>query len=98
LDNVDFLAGEYPRTREQATDALLDCVNQLRVRLGEGVDSAAELLDAQGQVVADEVSLVPKCRFGEASLIDSATGVTSDRRLPRGVVGTTPPRRWGSHR
>jgi hypothetical protein len=66
-DNVDFLAGEYPRTREQATDALLDCVNQLRVRSGEGVDNAAELLDAQGQVVADEVSLDPECRFGEAS-------------------------------
>jgi hypothetical protein len=66
-DNVDFLTGEYPRTREQATGALLDCVNQLRVRFAEGVDSAAHLLDAQGQVVADEVSLDSEGRFGEAT-------------------------------
>src|SRR3954469_10115214 len=28
-DNIDFLPGEYPRTRGQATDSLLDCVHQL---------------------------------------------------------------------
>ena len=66
-DNVDFLAGEYPRTREQATDALLDCVNQLRVRFGQGADSAPALLDAQGQIVPDQVTLDPECRFGEAT-------------------------------
>jgi hypothetical protein len=65
-DNVDFLAGEYPRTREQATEAVLDCVNQLRGRFGEGVDSAAELVDAEGRVVAEEVGADPECRFGEA--------------------------------
>lgn len=66
-DNVDFLPGEYPQTREQATDALLNCVNQMRGRFREGVDSAEELLDADGQVVAGEVSLDPECRFGEAN-------------------------------
>jgi hypothetical protein len=64
-DNVDFLSGEYPQTREQATAALLECVDQLRVRFGQGADSAAVLLDGQGQVVADQVTLDPECRFGE---------------------------------
>ena len=71
-DNVDFLAGEYPRTREQATDALLDCVNQLRVRFGQGADSAPALLDAQGQIVPDQVTLDPECRFGEATSREAA--------------------------
>jgi hypothetical protein len=66
-DNVDFLPGEYPRTRGQATDALLDCVDQLRGRLGQGADSAPVLLDAQGQIVPDQVTLDPECRFGEAT-------------------------------
>src|SRR3954453_2056 len=66
-DNVDFLAGEYPRTRGQATDALLDCVDQLRGRFGQGADSAPVLLDAQGQIVPDQVTLDPECRFGEAT-------------------------------
>jgi len=65
-DNVDFLAGQYPRTRGQATDALLDCVNQLRGRFGQGADSAPTLLDAQGRVDPEQVTLDPECRFGEA--------------------------------
>ena len=36
-DNADFLTGGYPRTRDQATASLVDCVNQMRSRLGEGV-------------------------------------------------------------
>jgi hypothetical protein len=31
-DNADFVAGDYPRTRDQATDSLMDCVNHLRMR------------------------------------------------------------------
>src|SRR4051794_19515962 len=71
-DNVDFLAGEYPRTREQATAALLDCVNQLRVRFRQGADNAPVLLDAQGQIVPDQVTLDPECRFGEATSREAA--------------------------
>ena len=66
-DNIDFLPGEYPRTRGQATDALLNCVDQLRGRFGQGADSAPALLDDQGQIVADQVTLDPECRFGEAT-------------------------------
>ena len=46
----------------QATASLMDCVNQLRARFGEGVDSAQGLLDDQGQVIAGEVNLDPECR------------------------------------
>ena len=46
-DNADFLAGDYPQTRDQATAAALDCIVQLQVRFEEGVRSAANLLDEQ---------------------------------------------------
>jgi hypothetical protein len=71
-DNIDFLPGEYPRTRGQATDALLDCVDQLRFRFGQGADSAPVLLDGQGQIVPDQVTLDPECRFGEATSREAA--------------------------
>ena len=71
-DNVDFLAGGYPRTRAQATDALLDCINQLRGRFGQGADSAPALLNAQGQIVPGQVTLDPECRFGEATAREAA--------------------------
>jgi hypothetical protein len=70
-DNIDFLTGEYPRTREQATDALRDCLDQLRMRVGQGADSAADLLDPQGHIVPDDVTLDPECRFGEATSRDT---------------------------
>jgi hypothetical protein len=60
-DNADFVAGSYPRTRDQATTSLMDCVNQLHARFREGVDSAKGLLDDQGQVIAAEVTLNPEC-------------------------------------
>ncbi|HEY0815201.1 MAG TPA: hypothetical protein VGE11_18175 [Pseudonocardia sp.] len=66
-DNADFLAGSYPRTRDQATASLIDCVNQMRAQLGGSADSAKGLLDERGQVIAGEVSLQPECnpREGE---------------------------------
>ena len=66
-DNADFLAGGYPRTRDQATTSLVDCVNQMRRRLGEGVDSAQGLLDDQGQLLPGEVNLNPECKPHEAA-------------------------------
>ena len=56
-DNADFVEGDYPRTRDQATDSLVDCVNHLRARWKEGVDSAKGLLDDEGQVIVGEVTL-----------------------------------------
>lgn len=64
-DNADHLAGDYPRTRAQATDSLMDCVNQLRTQFREGVDSAQGLLDDEGQVIAGEVNLDPECNPDE---------------------------------
>ena len=66
-DGADFLEAGYPRTREQATAGLVACVDHLRMRLGEAVDRAAELLDGDGQVVAEEVDLDSACRMAEAA-------------------------------
>ncbi len=66
-DGADFLEGGYPRTRAEATAALLDCVGHLRMRLGEAVVDAAALLDDDGQVVEDEVDLESDCRGTEAT-------------------------------
>ena len=61
-DNADFLEGGYPRTRDQATDSLVACVNHMRMRFGEGVEAAQGLLDDQGQVNPSAVNLQPPCR------------------------------------
>src|SRR4051794_21545099 len=66
-DGADFLEGGYPRTRAEATAGLLDCVDHLRMRLGEAVVDAAALLDDDGQVVADEVDVEMDCRTSEAT-------------------------------
>jgi hypothetical protein len=60
-DNADFLAGGYPQTRDEATATLQDCVNHLRLRFREAVDSAKDLLDDNGQLVAAEVNLDTDC-------------------------------------
>jgi hypothetical protein len=66
-DGADFLASGYPRTRAQATAALMDCVDHLRMRFGEAVDRAAELLDDEGRVIEDEVDLGSECRMAAAA-------------------------------
>ena len=63
-DDADFLAGDYPRTRDEATARLLECVDHLRLRFGEAVDGAAELLDGDGKVVDAEVALDTDCALG----------------------------------
>ncbi|SHN46971.1 CinY protein [Cryptosporangium aurantiacum] len=60
-DNADYLGGSYPRTREVAVAALTDCVEHLRARFREGLDSAEDLLDDQGEVIPDEVTVSPEC-------------------------------------
>src|SRR5688500_7845656 len=37
-DNADVLGTDYPRTREQATAGLVDCIDHVRMRFREGVD------------------------------------------------------------
>ncbi|WP_239162676.1 CinY protein [Paractinoplanes rishiriensis] len=60
-DDADFLDGTYLRTRAQATESLLDCVNHLRGRFREAVGNAADLLDSQDEVVSAEVDLGTDC-------------------------------------
>jgi hypothetical protein len=62
-DSADFLRGNYPRTREQASTGLEACVSHLRARFHEGVDSAEGLLDEQDRIVADEAHLDADCKF-----------------------------------
>jgi hypothetical protein len=62
-DDADFLAGGYPRTRAEATGALLDCVNHLRGRFREAVDNAKDLLDDEGRIDSGEVTLDTDCEL-----------------------------------
>lgn len=64
-DDADFLTGGYPRSREEATAALVACVDHLRMRFAEGVDAAAGLLDDQGQLILGEVDLTSECKGRE---------------------------------
>ncbi|GAA4694218.1 hypothetical protein GCM10023215_34780 [Pseudonocardia yuanmonensis] len=64
-DDADYVAGAYPRTRDQATAALVDCLNHLRMRFGEAVDRARGLLGPDGEVLPTEVGLHPECRSRE---------------------------------
>jgi len=50
-DNADYLnVAGYPQSRATATANLLACVNHLRQRFGQGVDGAAGLFDADGDL------------------------------------------------
>jgi hypothetical protein len=62
-DDADFLAGGYPRTRDQATAQLLDCVDHLRGRFREAIDNADGLLDDDGAIVVAEVDLGTDCEL-----------------------------------
>jgi len=62
-DDADFLSGPYPRTRAQATDALLNCVRHLRSRFNEGANTAAGLLDTANRIRPSEVNLSSDCTF-----------------------------------
>jgi len=60
-DDADFLVGGYPQTRDEASARLLDCVNHLRGRFREAIDSAEDLLDDEGQIIGAEVNLDTDC-------------------------------------
>jgi len=61
-DNADYLNVDYPRTRDQSTAALLECVDHLRSRQAEAVLAAGALLDQQGQLAPAEVTFDAECR------------------------------------
>ncbi|KAK3361297.1 hypothetical protein B0T24DRAFT_585868, partial [Lasiosphaeria ovina] len=63
-DDADFLdhakwglPGTYPRTRAQATGALMDCVAHLGGRFIDGIAASARLLDSKDAVVKKESDL-----------------------------------------
>src|SRR3954454_22542704 len=74
-DNVDFLAGDYSRTRDQATSTLIDCVKQLQLRFQEGLESAGAILDGNGDVLPEEVGVDPECDFADSGDARAKCGV-----------------------
>jgi hypothetical protein len=62
-DDADYLAGDYPQTRDAATVNLLNCVDHLRGRFREAADEARSLLDADGRIVPAEVNLDTDCEL-----------------------------------
>jgi hypothetical protein len=84
-DGADFLAGSYPRTREQATASLRQCVDHLRLRLREAVGNAAGLLDAEGRIVAAETELDTDCRL--APTVDERAKCTALESFGRALHG-----------
>ena len=66
-DNADYLEGDYPRTRELATSALLACVDHVRMRFAEAAQGAGDLLDDEGHVIEGEVDIAVECRVFEAA-------------------------------
>ena len=84
-DDADFLEGDYPRTREQASAALVACVEHLRVRFAEAGDAAGGLVDGEGRVVGAEVGLGPACRFVDAA--DTGAKCRSLEGLGRALHG-----------
>jgi hypothetical protein len=62
-DDADFLGGDYPQTRDEASARLVECVNHLRRRFREVTDGAKGLLDDNGDVVAAEVKLDTDCAW-----------------------------------
>jgi len=61
-DNADFLAGAYPRTRDEANAAILACVDHMRRDFEEGVRDAQGLLNDQGQLLLSEATLESECK------------------------------------
>lgn len=66
-DDADYLAGGYPATRDEATARLRECVDHLRGRFGEAVESADGLLDGAGEIVSSAVDLETDCVPGTAT-------------------------------
>ncbi|MET8151669.1 CinY protein [Actinoplanes sp. NPDC049668] len=66
-DDADFLAGDYPRTRDQATAVLRACVDHLRRRFREAVGAAAGLLDGEGRLAPAAVDLGTDCVLDSAA-------------------------------
>ncbi|BCJ41253.1 hypothetical protein GCM10010168_44490 [Actinoplanes ianthinogenes] len=62
-DDADYLAGGYPRTRDQATAALLRCVDHLRGRFTEAVRAAGGVLDDDGRIIDAQVDLGTDCEL-----------------------------------
>lgn len=78
-------------TRAQATGALIECVDQLRYRFGQAVDVAAGLLDAEGEILPEEVVPDPDCAPGDPTTrgpVDPRAKCATLEELGRAVHGS----------
>ncbi|WP_131736213.1 hypothetical protein [Actinomadura roseirufa] len=65
-DNGDYLhAKDYPKTREQATTEIIACIRGSIARFRNAVAFADDLVDAQGKVNPEEVSLTSPCLWND---------------------------------
>ena len=85
-DNADYLDGGYPHTRETADATLTACVEHLRAQFRRGLDSAAELLGEDGEVIPEEVTASPECNPKErAETRAKCTTIEAFGRVLHGV-------------
>ena len=85
-DDADFLQAGYPRTRDQATATLVDCVDHLRGRFGEAVDARRACSTTRAGSTRAEVDLDAECRVFEAAEQRAKCAVAGGVR-PRSCTG-----------
>lgn len=74
-DDADFLnIPSYPRLRANATAALQDCVDHLRMRFFQGIRGAARMLDGDNVRVLEVDISITECNFHHRSTEDDTLG------------------------
>ena len=72
-DDADFLdVPGYPQSREQATAVLVRCISHIHGRFQQGLDAAANILDADGHI-DPEKSKIPLTGCSTSNGIQSST-------------------------
>ncbi|GIE34012.1 hypothetical protein Ait01nite_070570 [Actinoplanes italicus] len=86
--DADFVTGDYPQSRDDATVRLLGCVDHQRGRFQEAVGRAGPVTcsTGKGRVVARAAGHPRRPQEGDTGLIDPVTGTTTDPTTPRGRV------------
>ncbi|MER8104938.1 hypothetical protein [Kitasatospora sp. NPDC094016] len=70
-DDADYLkadylkGGQYPRTRQQATDELLACVQTSVEEFHSAVAAADGLVDSKGNINTKDVDLSSRCKYND---------------------------------
>ncbi|MFF4927207.1 hypothetical protein ACFY4B_42180 [Kitasatospora sp. NPDC001261] len=66
-DDADYLkVSGYPRSRQQATDELLACIQTSVEEFHKAVVAAGELVDSKGHINTKEVGLDHRCKYNDS--------------------------------